>query len=207
MKILILKMKTRNNKKMNKNRKGNQRRNGRDGNGFVLDVVRSFPGQPVAKHQVQSFNTVLTTTVTTGVIASVISMDPTTIITNWSTRFASLYHEYRVVKARARIICFSATNPGTLLSYWDEKSNAAPTNAQSSETAFKRIAAADVFKEHDMTWKARDLLDLQYVASGTASNPVYWKLYTDAGNNGSAIAATNYATVDFRLLIEFRGFT
>ncbi len=186
--------------------KGRKRRPQKE-NSLVLGVVRSFPGQPVAKHLVQSFNTILTTTVTTGVIAQALSMDPVTRISNWATRFQSLYLEYRVVKARARVVCFSSNNPGTLLMYWDEKSNAAPNNAQASETSMRRIAAADVFREHNMSWKARDLLDLQYTATDTSFNSVYWKVYTDAANNGSSIVATAYATVDFKLTIEFRGFS
>lgn len=198
-------MMSKNSQRNHKNKGPKSRPN--NSNGLVLGVVPSYPGQPVAKHLVQSFNTVLTTTVTTGAIASSISMDPTTIVTNWATRFGSLYREYRVIAARARIVCFSSTNPGTLLCYWEEKDNAAPNNAQAAEQAMKRFAAADVFKEHLMSWHAKDLLDLQYVNTSTASNPVYWKLYTDFTNSGSSIVATPYCTVDFRMVIEFRGFS
>jgi len=172
----------------------------------MLRNIPSFPGQPMAQHIVETFNEVFSTTVTTGAIAEVTPMDPTTQITNWATRFQSLYEEYRVVKAVARVLCFSSTNPGTLMMFWDEKSATVPTNAAASERALVRFNAGDVTRPHKTTWVARDLLDLQYTPTGTASNPVYWKIFTNNANNGSSIVATAYCTVDFKLTIQFRGF-
>jgi hypothetical protein len=188
-----------------KNKKTSKKKRRQDG-ANVMGLVRSFPGQPVAEHWVSTFNTLLTGTVTTGVVSSVISMNPVALVTNWATRFQTLYEEYRVKAVRARVLCASGSNTGTLLCYWDEKSNTAPSNASASQEAMKRICNGDVYKEHIMTWHAKDLLDLEYTAIGTAVNPVYWKLYTDTANNAAPPLAQPFCTVDFRLTIQFRGF-
>jgi len=192
---------------MNRQRqKQNKRKVSRRPQQNLLANRPSFALQPLATHWVESFNTKLTTTVTSGQIASVINIDPTTLITNWATRFQTLYEEYRVVGAKMRLLNFSSNNPGTMLMFWDEKSATAPTNTTASERATKRVNAGSVDRAHTMTWNARDLLDLQYTPIGTSVVPVYWKLFTNSANNGSSAVATDYCTVDFKLHIQFRGF-
>ncbi len=57
-----------------------------------------------------------------------------------------------------------------------------------------------------MTWRARDLVDLQYTPCGTGVTPVALCVYTDAANFGAPITVTDLGIIEFEFQIEFRGF-
>jgi hypothetical protein len=186
-------------------KRNNKKRKNRGGNSPIYRNIASYPGQPLATHTVRSYTNVLTTTVTSGQIAVVYQLGPS-FVTNWATRFASLYEEFRLMRVNALIQMFSSQNPGVLLLYWDEKTTTVPNNAAASERVTRRIAAADISKTHRMSWKAKDTVDLAYTATSGSDVPVCLMVFTNNANNGSSIVATPYASISFELVFQFRGF-
>jgi hypothetical protein len=147
----------------------------------------------------------VTTVVTTGVIQTTTAIDPTSLVTSWTTSF-STWDEYRVVGWTAQVNCFSSTNPGILSTWVEEKSSAAPTNAICKAARANRFSAGDVFKKHQKHFVVADPLDLQYTALGTSKIVGYYDLYTDNAVYGSSVVATDYAEIVIKLLVQFRGF-
>ena len=160
-----------------------------------LSLVRSYPGQPVLSVKVPYPSQLLTTTVTTGAVAVVVSTDPVSQVTAWSTRFQSLWQEYRVVKMECKINMFSSTNPGLLLPFWGEK-----------ERSTRRINFSSNDDEgHVFTWKPTDIGDTTYMAVGTSYNAAYFKLYSDV-TLGSPAVVTNVGILTLTATIQFRGY-
>ncbi len=168
---------------------------------------RSYRNQPLASHWVPGGAQKLTTTVTTGQIAQTMLCDPTTTVTSWTTRFQTLYEEYRILRVAARVSLFSSTTPGLLVLYWDEKSPfTAPTTVASSERRNMEISLSSTNRPLNTTWIAKDLLDLQYTPIATANPPVALQIFTNNSGYGAPITATDVATVELMYLIQFRGF-
>lgn len=167
----------------------------------------SYALQPRARHWIPAISAKILTTVTTGVYAFAYPMDPTQVISSWSARFPTLYEEYRVIAVKATVRPFSVTNPGVALLYWDEKTPFTTPSALSSRQRFaKQIALASANRPAVMTWRARDLVDLQYTPCATGVTPVALCIYTDTANYGAPIVATDVGVIEFEFLIEFRGF-
>ncbi len=109
------------------------------------------------------------------------------------------------MEAIYQVNCFSTANPGLILNFIDEKSSTVPTAAAVNERALERYSASDVVKSHRLRWLAKDITDLTYNAVATATNPCYFKLYTDNANFGSSVVATPYITSFVKYRFQFRG--
>jgi hypothetical protein len=181
---------------------------GRRTGGSIQPLYRNLPsyqGQPLSQMVIHSDSVVASTTVTSGVIALVYDTDPVTNVINWATRFQSL-EEFRVVKTKAIVNCFSSTNPGAVVAWFDETSNTTPTATAAQDRTIKTFSAGDVTRTHTLVWRPKDLLDLQYSSTGVSKKPVYFKLYSDNANYGSSIVASQYLSVHMAYTIQFRGF-
>lgn len=168
----------------------------------------AFAGQQCAQFRIQSTPQLFSTTVTTGVIASDISIT-NQLINNWATRFAATWEEYRIVKCEADVRLFSSTAPGLLVSWWDEKDLTTPptlAESRSKSTPAMSFNASSVDRRHKFVWTPHDLLDLQYTGSASDSNPVDFKIYSDTTNYGSSAVATAYGEACFFITVQFRGF-
>ena len=133
-----------------------------------FDDARSYAGQAVWRMRLPAIPSLLSTTVTTGVIASSYSVS-TTNIAGFSSRFGSTFDEYRIVSAKVLIRPVSAST-GISVCFFDEKSGSNPTQSESTERVGQRIcnsnAAAKAVTQ--MSWTARDLLDLNFTPIGTS---------------------------------------
>jgi len=188
--------------KKNKKQAQNQLTTGKDG--FPINI-RSYPQQALAQHDIPTFSTPLTTTVTTGIVAGVFQFNPVAAITNWATRFQAVYEEYRIVKVRAQCDFCGSTIPGHLLAYWDEKNNVLPSNTSASIRSLKRYQMSST-KPLVMQWLAKATEDLNYTATDAATyDPVWLKVFTDNVNNGAPIVATLVMVWSFQITIQFRG--
>jgi len=170
----------------------------------LLKNLPAYAGQKCDQFKVNTNATVLTTTTTSGQISVAFTIQAGNV-PSFSSRFESLFDEYRIVKARATVQCFSSTNPGMFSHWFEEKNTAVPTAADAQRNNTKVFSASNS-RPHMITWVPRDPLDLQYVASGAAS-PVLatYKIYTDGANFGSSIVATPYAQLRMEFWIQFRG--
>jgi hypothetical protein len=168
-----------------------------------LVLKPAFPGQVVKQMKFEGTPILLTTTVTSGLIAS------STIfgfaqIPNWATRVGVLFEEYRIVKVKAILRCFSTSNPGLFTHWIDEKDPAAPTLAEANQKSTKQFQIASI-PPRSIAWTAHSPEDLGFKDITVDYNPATYKIYTNAANFGSSIVATNVAQVTFQYVIQFRG--
>ncbi len=186
---------------MTRNKKSQKRQ------GDPLTKLRpAYPGQPVLQCWIAADPSKLTTTVTTGQIASSFTLSPTTTITGWGTRFGATWDEWRVIAIEASVRCFSSTNPGVISHWLEEKSATVPALAECEAAHALRFPAGDVFSPHTRLYHLHDPLDLEYTAIGTAKTVGYINVFTDNANYGSSAVATDYCSLQVRYLCQFRGF-
>jgi len=165
----------------------------------------AYAGQQKALLRLEGAPRLLTTTVTTGVVA-----DPYLVTTNnindFASRFSTTFDEYRIVGADVKVTPVTASS-GISKMFFDEKSSAAPTLKNSEERTVVPMANTNAMSKsmRVFRWRAKDLLDLQYSPIGTPYTPVTFKVYTDAANYGAPIAVTNLWIVETVFIIEFRG--
>jgi hypothetical protein len=171
-----------------------------------LQLHPAFPGQYITAMTIPGTTLPLTTTVTTGVIASAYACDPTTTVTSWAARFGSTFKEYRVIKALLKIKQFSSTLPGQMNAWVDETLTTAPTSFQALEyQGVTTFAAGNNERTHIVKWVPHSTTELAYVPIATASTNATYKIYTDNANYGSSIVATAYCTTQVLFTIQFRG--
>jgi len=129
-----------------------------------------------------------------------------TLITAFSSRFSNTFDEYRILGCTFKVQSVSA--PGGLTAFWyDEKSTSAPTLNNAQERTIMSVLPnndANARSYGTFTWKAKDLLDLQYTSVATSVTPVTFKVYTDTANYASP-ASTNIWFIQPVLTVEFRG--
>jgi len=169
-----------------------------------LALIRSYPKQVVWEVWLPGTPTKGTTIVTTGVIAFGQSVSRNQV-TSFTSRFASTFVEYRIVRAKFRVRMFSSTNPGVLQMFFDEKITTNPTLAEANERATKVVNASNVGSQVTMDWVCADPLDLQYQVITAVTQPSTFKIYTDNANFGSSIVATDYFEVEPIFQFQFRG--
>jgi hypothetical protein len=198
-------MRKMNSKNSKKNKVGNRKAGARvHEKTLELSLIRTYPGQAVWQVILPAEPLKFTTTVTTGVIASIYEVSASNI-TNFGGRFGSTFVEYRIIRAKFHIRVFSSTNPGVIQFWIDEKSMSTPTLAEARERATLIVPASAVDDRPLIKWVCGDTLDLQYVAIGATTNPSTLKFYTDNANFGSSIVASDYFIVEPLFEFQFRG--
>lgn len=166
----------------------------------------AYKGQYCTTMKLPASPQVLSTTVTTGVIASTQTIDPTSVLNGWNARFAATFKEYRVVKAVLKMKTFSSVLPGQINSWVDETSVTAPTATQAVEyQGITTYPAGNNERTHTVKWVPHSTTELAYLPMGTASNNAAFKVYTDNALFGSSIVATQYMTAQQFITIQFRG--
>jgi hypothetical protein len=166
----------------------------------------SYAGQQHAVFQITSSPSLQSSTVTTGVIAFDYPVQVGNI-SNWATRFAGTFDEYRILGCVVRV---RPVGPSTGVSamWFDEKVAAAPTLTEAQERNLSLFSNSNAAARSFVTlrWEARDLLDLQFSAtSATSVTPVTFKIYTDASNYGAPAVAAAVWLCEPIFTIEFRG--
>jgi len=129
-------------------------------------------------------------------------------ITNFSTRFASLFEEYRIVGVQYRVKFFSSGATGIIVTWFDEKNINTPTLTESTTKSEPSLAVNLSRVERDLVlkWTPHDTVDLQYQQTTAAAFPVgAFKLYTDSANYGTAAATVPICQVYQTFWLQFRG--
>lgn len=190
-----------------KSSRSRRRRKGASSALALLNDASAYAGQVKFRSAFPGSSDILATTVTTGVIADVQTFDVTNDVSNWSTRFAATFDEYRVLGIDVLIRPVSAS-VGVTRFWFDEKDTGnAPTAAQAQERVGITLPNTNANPKADtlLSWRAKDLLDLHYTAIGTASTPVAFKTYTSLSVWGAPIAVTNLWIIQSTYHVEFRG--
>jgi hypothetical protein len=171
----------------------------------TLNDGPAFAGQQCFKVRLPGTSGLLPTTVTSGVCQYALPLS-TAQITGFATRFGSTFDEYRILSVTMKVRAVSIAT-GISCTWFDEKSNASPTVNECYERTHLTVPNnnADPKSQFPMSWRAKDLLDLQYSPIATVSTPAYWKIYSDAANFGAPVAVTPLWYVESDFLIEFRG--
>jgi len=170
-----------------------------------LSDSNSYSGQQTCILKLLGESAIQTTVVTTGLIAVALPLDKTRI-QGFATRFGSTFDEYRILSCILKIRSLNVSS-GVSRFWFDEKSNATPSSTDASERVGLTIPnnSSNGRTVTSMTWKARDLLDLQYTAIGTTATPAYFKIYTSNAGYSSPIAVTDLWLIEYHMVFEFRG--
>lgn len=147
-----------------------------------------------------------TTTVTTGVIADAIAINPESDIQSFATRFASTFQEYRLVKARLMIRpCGSSTGVSRV---WQESHNSASVTSQSASEKSGLILPNTMTNSRSVSqliWKPRGVEVLEWSGIGSSTTFGQFSLYTDLASFNAPATATVLWETQIEYTIEFRG--
>jgi hypothetical protein len=193
-------------KNSQKRRRSPRQRGSKFSVGAQLSDGPAYKGQQKYVCRLPGTPSLLTTTVTTGVISNSANLS-TGNISGFATRFGSTFDEYRILGCDV-IMRPVAASTGVTVAFFDEKSSSVPTSSDAANRIGLRLCNSNASSNGESTvmkWRARDLVDLQYTAIGTGVTPCYFKVYTDAATWGAPIAATNLWIVEPMFIVEFRG--
>ncbi len=169
----------------------------------MAKLIPSFPGQVVKEFKMEALP-VIQTTSAGGALASIYEIKASNV-TNFTSRFGSLFEEYRIVKAKFTFRGYSSTTSGLFIHWIDEKDASAPTLAESKAKAAAAFAPADQ-RPHVLVWRARDPLDLQYIDCGTTTTTLAtYKIYSETTTYGTT-NSTTYGCVFAEFWVQFRGY-
>lgn len=171
----------------------------------ALMLRPEYKGQVVTAMKIKGTPTILATAITSGVINQNISLNQGGLLFNFPARFIT-FTEYRIIKVKATVKCFSTQNPGIALMWFSEDDTTTPTSAKALDAITKQFNLADVTGSHSVLYVPHDPAQQTWtlVSSG---NPIigYFKIYTDATNFGAGITALNVAIVTYDVTVQFRG--
>jgi len=172
----------------------------------VLQLRPAFKGQVVTSMKIECIPELIVSTVTTGVVQTVYTVNVGNI-SNFATRFASLYEEYRIVKAKFYTRLFSSNISGLLLTWVDEKTFGVPTLAESRTKTNKRdmFNASCIDRKPLLSWTPHDPLDQQYTSTSVTNTFAAFKVYSDNANYAMPIVATAIGEIFAEFTVQFRG--
>ena len=163
---------------------------------MVMSTMR-LPGIPVT----------LTTTVTTGVIASELAFNPNSGVfgVDAFSRFTTVFREYRVGRVSVELIPL-ALNVGVSAFMISDVSIGTPTNLEAFTQEFKLVKNNEQKPNNlRLRWRNEDYSDASYVLTGTNKAVAYLESYTDNANYGSPTAVTALWLVRPVYEVQFRG--
>jgi hypothetical protein len=143
-----------------------------------------------------------------GAVAAVFPLD-LTLVNGFATRFASLFREYAIVGASIEIrLNNTAVTAGIIEAFIDEETNAAPTANDAANRPRLDMTVGPIFepRAYRMKWKPRDILDLDYVATGTTFTPAWLKVFGSVANTFTTATTTGQVIVTGTLAFCFRGY-
>ena len=148
--------------------------------------------------------------VASGALAGVINID-SSLITNFASRFASLFKEFAIVGCRFEIrVTGTSAAQGLLLAYIDENSNAAPTaaavNYAHAEVPFVAYPGDDRGSLHVVEWMAKSYEDLTWDATSTTGLVAYLKLYCSVAATGTTSSTAANLSITGAISCCFRGY-
>jgi hypothetical protein len=128
-------------------------------------------------------------------------------ITNFNTRIATVFTQYRILGCDIQLIPLSTT-AGAMVFFFDEKVTTAPTAADASERIVEVLPHSQYAAKPRtvMKWRAKDIVDLSYLdVSAGATTIVTFKSYTSVAFGTPAATVANMWLVKPILLVEVRG--
>lgn len=149
-------------------------------------------------------------TSTAGVFGSSDSMNAQVLCSDWANRWQKVFDEYCMTgfSLEIRAVPVSGGSKGLVLVYLDERDSAAPTAAAAASSPRLDILphASAMPILHRLDWVARDVTDLAWSSTSSATNPVYLKIYATPANTGTASDGVIDIYVTGTMNLDFRGF-
>jgi len=150
----------------------------------------------------------LTTTVTTGVIASTTAIQAS-LNANFAARFGTCFDEYMIQSALFKFDMCSSALPG-LLNVWIESninSGAAPTLTDAKQNKTTTFAAGSNQRTHTIFFNPKNTVTQAWTLCTTTTAPIgYLKVYTNNADFASSIVATDYVVISGVLTVAFRNY-
>ena len=145
-----------------------------------------------------------------GVYSTSDSMNAQVICSDWANRFQATFDEYCMTgfSLELRVVPVSGGSKGLILAYLDERDSAVPSAAAAASSPridmLGHASAMPIL--HRLDWMARDISDLVWTSTATATNPVYLKLYANPSNTGTATDGIFDVYITGTMNVDFRGF-
>jgi len=154
---------------------------------------------------------ILSQAVAAGALASVVNLDPSTLVPNWVSRISNLFREYCLVGAKFEISLVSSTNAaGCVIAFVDETLATAP-NAGSVFTPHLEVPIAqypDASIIQVLEYKPRgSYTDLDWVPTTAVSVKQWLKFFASTANTATGGTTTANLLVRGTLAFAFRGFS
>lgn len=142
-----------------------------------------------------------------GVLATAIPLD-TTVMALFG-KLGAAFREYAIVGSRLEIRINNATvTAGIVMCYLDETTAAVPTASDAKDRPRLDVLVSPQFTQgsYRMGWTPRDLLDLDYVSTGTNFTPVWLKLFASVADTFTTATTAADVIVTGTMALEFRGY-
>jgi hypothetical protein len=191
-----------------KSRKQNRRKPNRETIPAGMKIQGSGTDSVFVKLPIEIFIGKLTTTVTTGVIASTTAIQAA-LNPNFAARFGVVFDEYMILSAIIKFDTCSSTLPGSI-NAWIESAignSAAPTLTDAKQNKTLTFPAGANQRTHKIIFNPRNVNTQAWTLCTTTTAVCgYLKVYTNNADYGSSVAATDYLVVTGVLNIAFRNF-
>jgi hypothetical protein len=132
-----------------------------------------------------------------------------TIINLFATRFGGLFREYAIVGANLEVRPNNTINgAGFANVYIDEATGAAPTANEALDRPRLDVLFTQQFTKgaYMLQWSPRDLLDLDYTATGTTFTPAWLKVFASVAGTLTTATTTGQILITGSLAFDFRGY-
>jgi len=140
-----------------------------------------WAGDSRASLTVPSTTTLYSTTVTTGVISSAFELDPTSNVKNWSSRFETVFQEYRVRRATVRIRPLT-TATGVSKFFFTRTNNVSATEALETPGRVISNSQANSGSIIQMRYISKDFATMEWSSINSSPNTPFFNIYTDLAN-------------------------
>lgn len=150
------------------------------------------------------------TAITAGAVSQVFTMNPQSLVKNWTTRFQSLFDEYCLVGFNLELRLLTTANPqGSVKFILDEKNAAAPTNAVLDQASVDMALVQNPVspRGYFIKWVARDYEDLSWTQTTVTFTPVWVKAFASNADTLTAAATTANIAVTGTIAVDFRGYS
>jgi len=145
-----------------------------------------------------------------GVFSTSDAINAQVLCSDWANRWQAVFDEYCMTgfSFEIRVVPVSGGSKGLVLVYLDERDSAAPSAAAAASSPRLDILphASAMPILHRLDWIARDISDLTWTSTATATNPVYLKLYANPSNTGTASDGIIDIYITGTMNLDFRGF-
>jgi len=174
---------------------------------FGVSAVPFSPSVSVFRMNLEVFIGKVTTTVTSGVIATTYAVQAG-MVNNFAARFG-VFDEYLIEKFLLRINTCSSNLSG-LMNFWFEPqvgSTGTPAAADAKNNKTLTFAAGENGHTKTLPYNPRNAATQVWTIITTTNASIgNLKCYTNNADFGSAIAVTDYAVLTGIMTVAFRGF-